>query len=332
MITTISDSNISLFEHLIPDDLIEDLRIRKDTIGIGCLRRDEDGKFDGYGVLIYVVEFEDKKPENYNIKWLYVDSNRRNEDVASELLTDLFWDFGNTLVPTITVDIPALSTYEDLGNFFGDWHFEFKNTYDLDFEIEISKLKDHVLLADVTKDSEIKGVKSLSDVDNKSISIFLKEMEQKYIKRDMYVDPMLTEYVKDYFDPDLSSVVIKDGVILAALLVHTRPSGRIDIVVFDTLNDDKQIYLVGLMKKSYQAVLLAGKEHSSLYYYCRNERGMNFIDGMFGTHETPLVMRGMIQNSSLGISSEQWEDIKDAYWQENPEMYDAVKELYTGSR
>jgi len=35
MITQITKDNVSLFEHLIPDDLIEDMMIRRDTFEIG---------------------------------------------------------------------------------------------------------------------------------------------------------------------------------------------------------------------------------------------------------------------------------------------------------
>ena len=326
MITAISQNNISYFEHLIPDDLIEDVLIRRDTFGLGCLRRDLDGNFDGFGVLVFVKECDEtEEVENYHIKWLYVDSNRRGDGIGSELLMDLFWDFGNTEVPTMTVDIPALEAYEEVGNFLNDWHFQFRNTYTLDFEIELSKLKKNKYFSGITKDTEIKGVESLIDVDEKSLKVFLREMRKKYIKRGMYVDLMLTDYKKDYFDPNLSSVVIKNETVEGALLVHTRPSGRLEIVVLDTLQDDKQKYLVRLINKSYQAALDSKIKNARVYHKTYNERGMDLIDSLFGNHETPVVFRGMIENSSVAISTEQWEEMKAEYWDEHPGVYAILK-------
>ena len=328
MITTISETNLHYFEHLIPDDLVEDLQIRRDTFGLGCLRRDLDGNFDGFGALIFVTECdENEKVDNYHIKWLYVDSNRRDDGIGCELITDLFWEVGNTEVPTVTVDIPAMEEYEELGNFFTDWHFQFINTYGLDFELELSKLKKNKFFKSITKDTEIGGVSTLTDIDEKALKVFLRETRKKYVKRGMYVDTMLTDYKRDYFDSKLSSVIVKNGVVEGAMLVHTRPSGRLEIVVFDTLEDNKQAYLAKLMNKSYQSALNANLKDSRVYHTAYNERAMNFIDSIFGTHETPLIFRGMIENTGIAISTEQWEEMKAQYWEENPDLYNEMKEL-----
>ena len=326
MITQISKDNISLFEHLIPGDLIEDLLIRIDTFGLGCLRRDLDGVFDGYGALVFVKEFDENgMVENIRIKWLYVDSNRRDDSIGCELITDLFWEFGNSDVPTMTVDVPAKEEYEDLGNFLSDWHFQFAPTYSLEFELELSALKDNKYFKSIKKDTEIKGAKSLAEADAGSLKAFLRELRKKCVKSGQYIDPMLTDYKYDYFDPKLSSVVIKNGSIEGALLVHVRPSGRLEIVVFDTLESNEQAYLAHLMYKSYQAALNSNIENGRIYHETYNEKGMNLIDNIFGTHEAPLVLRGIIENNRLGISTEQWEDMKEEYWKENPDLYEYLK-------
>ena len=331
MITAITNDNINLFEHLIPDDLIEDLLIRNDTYGLGCIRRDTDGNFDGFGVLLFVKEFDGEVVENYHIKWLYVDSSRRGVGIGCELITDLYWDFGNTEVPTMTVDIPAMEEYEKLGNFLGDWHFQFLPTYTVDFEMPIAELKKNKYFSSVAKDTVIDGVVSLKGVEEKAIKKFLRELRKKYIKRGLYVDIMLTEYSKDYFDPEISSAIVKNGIVDGAMLVHTRPSGRYEIIVFDTLLDNQKMNLLKLMDKTYQAALKANKKNATVYHKCYNERGMDFIDDLFGTHETPYVLRGMIENSSVALSSEEWEEIKEEYWKDNPDLYEDVKAIVTGN-
>ena len=328
MITPITGENIAYFEHLIPDDLIEDLLIRRDNFGIGCLRRDLEGNLDGFGVLIFAIECDEKEVvENYHIRWMYVDSKMRDEGIGCELLTDLYWEFGNTEVPTMTIDIPAMEEYVDLGTFMSDWHFQFGPTYTLDFEIPLSDLKKNNCFSGITKDTVIKGVVPLKDVDENSLKVFLREMRKKYVKRSMYVDMMLTDYKIDYFDQEISSVILKNGVVEGAMLVHTRPSGRIEVVVFDTLQDNKQMYLALLMNKSYQAALASKIKNATVYHKCYNERGMDFIDKLFGTHKTPYVLRGIIQNSSIGISSEQWEEIKAEYWHEHPDLYQEMQSI-----
>lgn len=332
MVTRISKENLSFFEHLIPDDLIEDLLIRKDTVGLGCLRRDFDGNFDGFGTLILVREYdENENVDNFNIKWLYVDSNRRDDGIACELITEVFWEFGNTEVPTMTVDIPAMERYDELGLFFNDWHFKFLPTYTVDFEMPLTDLKKNEYFSGITKDTAVKGVVPLSSVEEKAVKNFLRELRKKYIKRGLYVDIMLTEYSKDYFDPEISSAIVKNGIVDGAMLVHTRPSGRYEIIVFDTLLDNQKMNLLKLMNKTYQAALKANKKNATVYHKCYNERGMDFIDGLFGTHETPYVLRGMIENSSVALSSEDWEEIKEEYWKDNPDLYEDVKAIVTGN-
>lgn len=332
MITAITNDNIDLFEHLIPDDLIEDLLIRNDFYGLGCIRRDLDGNFDGFGVLLFVKEYDDGTTvENYHIKWLYVDSSRRGDGIGCELITELYWDFGNTEVPTMTVDIPAIEEYEGLGNFLGDWHFQFLPTYTVDFEMPLTDLKKNKYFSSVTKDTVIKGVVSLKDVEEKALKYFLRELRKKHIKRGLYVDTMLTQYEKDYFDPNISTAVVKNGVVEGAMLVHVRPSGRLEIVVFDTLQDNNQMYLMRMLNKSYQAALASKIKNARVYHKCYNERGMNFIDGLFGTHSTPYVLRGMIENTSIALSSEEWEEIKEEYWKDNPDLYEDVKAIVTGN-
>lgn len=328
MITQISKDNISLFEHLIPDDLIEDMMIRRDTFGLGCLRRDLDGYFDGFGALVFVKECDEKENiDNIRIKWLYVDSNRRDDGIGCELITDLFWEFGNTEVPTMTIDIPAIEEYEELGNFLTDWHFQFAPIYSLEFESELSALKDNKYFSGIKKNTAIKGATSLAEVDEKTLKVFLRELRKKYIKTGKHIDYMLTDYKMDYFDSNLSSVVIKNGVIEGALLVHTRPSGRLEIVVFDTLQDNKQAYLACLMSKSYQAALNSSIKNGRVYHETYNEKGMDLIDSIFGAHETPLVFRGIIENTGIAISTEQWEDMKEEYWNEHPDLYAVLKDM-----
>ena len=57
-----------------------------------------------------------------------------------------------------------------------------------------------------------------------------------------------------------------------------------------------------------------------------NERGMDLIDKIFGQHDTPLVFRGIMENTGLAISSEQWEEMKAEYWEEHPDLYASFKE------
>ena len=78
----------------------------------------------------------------------------------------------------------------------------------------------------------------------------------------------LEQYSSD-FHRDRANLIaanasVKNGIVDGAMLVHTRPSGRYEIIVFDTLLDNQKMNLLKLMNKTYQAALKANKKNATV--------------------------------------------------------------------
>ncbi len=222
MITTITDTNISMFSTVLTEELKEDIICGK-CRAIGAFRTTFELVY-GVGALVFHI---DTDPDNSNdilkIDWLYVDSMFRRQGVCDFLIAELINRMTEVGIERLTVSFPSKNDHKlQLEYIFAAWQFKLASGVSPENVICVDDITDYDLIEEAGGD-----VQPISELDEKMKDKMIKTALRKF---GAHGYPSAAQKHKAYFDLNLSGYMGTAVNPEAVILVHKTPGGiyRVD--------------------------------------------------------------------------------------------------------
>ena len=217
MVTFITPGTVSCFTGLLPEDLAEEIRVRKRR-GIGLLRIGEDGTLCAAAAAVFSIDTEEVADRRIlRISWLYVHPMFRGKGLGNAMLAELMNYLHSEGISGATIDLADSEEPTLLKELLSKWHFSFVTGLEPDFILRVSDIGDTKEMTAMTGD-----VTPLSAMSPREAW----KLIRRVYERDGY-EGFLAGVEDAYIDRDLSCYIAGDGLPMAMALVHISPQGRI---------------------------------------------------------------------------------------------------------
>ena len=302
MITKLSNNNIAFFDKLIPNDELDNLISRPDYFGFGVSRYAGSEEIPA-GVLIYrlIQDASGLMPASLEITYLFVEETQRRRCVGSDLICSLFDVATKNKIEIITADTLADDQHNGLREFLGGWHFDFAVTHSDEFYSPIREIGISSVVLKIARKNR-RPVSSFSRISQGQFNEFKNQLRRNGTEG---VDYAFYEIGMDYYDKDVSKVIIQDDRIIAALLAHMNMAGLlvVDLLKWFPPTEDKDI--LGLIAAAYDS---AENKYSSEVYVSariRSDYVAGIIDDILPEEGSIPIFRAML-NKDEKVTSEDW--------------------------
>lgn len=282
LITSITEENRSAFSHLIPEEVLGELKF-PGRYCLGGLQKAEDGMLDPVGTLFFAVD--KNETVTAEIRWLYVGEKYRKKGVAKELLNSFYHVIPDSGVAIITCKLPYRREYDEVGIYLEKegFSFQLEDSYELD--LTMGEILEHSVLINRKKIENVQNLKSLG------YSKARDAIGKVILKWSVDTMPELTKDASLY-DLDVSCAFVKNDEVQGLLLVEQCSDKRINLVLMRNITVDAPKVLLAMML---DAVYCAEQKYSKdtiVHIECRSERIGKVIDMMFPDKQPGLVWSG----------------------------------------
>ena len=227
MITTITDTNISMFSTVLTEELMEDIICGKSS-AIGAFRTTFEMVY-GVGALVYHIDTDRKKTNDIlRIDWLYVDSMFRRQGVCDFLIGELINRMTEVGIERLTVSFPSKSDHKlFLGYIFATWQFKLASGVSPENVICVDDISDYDLMEKAGG-----GVHPISELDERMKDKMIKTALLKFGDHGY---PSASQKHEGYFEHKLSGYIGKAVDPEAIILVHKTQRGiyRVDYLGYE---------------------------------------------------------------------------------------------------
>ena len=307
MITKLSNNNIAFFDKLIPNDELDNLISRPDYFGIGVSRYVGTEEIPA-GVLIYrlVQDASGLMPASIEITYLFVEETQRRRCVGSDLICRLFDVATRNKIEIITADTLADDEHNGLREFLGGWHFDFSVTHSEEFYTPIRNIDISSVVLKIARKNR-RPVSSLSNVTQGQFNEFKNRLRRNFTEG---IDYAFYETGMDYYDKDVSKVIIQDNTIIAAILAHRNIGGLLVVDLLKWLPPATDTDILGLIATAHES---AENKYSSDVYVSariRSDFAAALVDDIAPEQGGIPIFRAML-NKDEEVTSEDWIGAKE---------------------
>ena len=308
--TKITKDNIESFRAFLPVEQYEEIAAGYKN-AIGALRH-VDGKLCAAGAIVYAVPFANTEGDpTFELEWIWVHEGLREQGIGDFLMAELLALALQVEESEIRATLPVQSFPEEdeeeteeaaaLYNFLDDWGFGFSLLSGSRFAVEISDLKGSLV------DMESDGPMSLKDLgENGPILLhsFLKKVEDTVL-------PDLLEKNYSWFDPDLSCVILKNGEIKTALLLHSFPGGDVRYEALRSLEKTEPLEAAELGRFAYSAHKALTGTEGNFYGEFGSEEGIKTAAKLMPKARSPLLYLGVLGYDEEAFTTEEWDKLRE---------------------
>ncbi|MEG1108935.1 MAG: GNAT family N-acetyltransferase [Oscillospiraceae bacterium] len=295
LITSITRTNSSPFEKLVPEAVFEKLG-SPETFALGAIFEDEEGKAAA-GALFFEVDSGSNGSENLTvavIKWLYVAKEFQRKGVADALMEEFFRIMDEAGLEHALCDIPMPEEYNFLCAYLEAWGFDFTLTNIYEITAELSEILANPLFHEPPTTN---SVKKLSEIPDYYFRGFVNEM-----KKLADVPDFLTSAISDY-DTEVSCGFMSGKELIGAMLVKKSPATGLEVVLMRAVSDVKEVMANLLLF----AGAAAGKKYppeTPVKIVCRNNAAAGLLSKLFPNAQPLLVRRGYYNNEGENFEEE----------------------------
>ena len=309
--TRIVPENAEAFSDLISDENYDDILVGRKR-AIGALRH-VDGKVCAAGAIVYTV-FEGTQDSDpaFKLDWVEVHEDLRGKGIGNFLMAQFLELVLQREGTGAYVEFPIVQTQDEaerealdvLGNFLDSWGFAFSILDSGDFVIKISEVKDNKYF----EKRSLKG-KSLYALGAKGADLlrdFFDSMDNDH-------DEDIKALPYDYFDPDVSSVILEGGKIRSVFLVHRMKNGNYR---YEALRGDKKNIsndAIDLLALAYKACVSVEDDDNMIYGSFDSEEGFEMIKKLVPSGRMLMKFRGVMfpPEPEEVITSEEWDTFRE---------------------
>jgi len=305
--TRVTGENIEAFEDMLPNPFHDDILIGRSSC-IGALRHVGDELYAA-GVIVYSIDDSfDDEDLLIRINRIYVHESLRGQGIGNFLMAKVLemaiQNEGTGVATELIVhkaeDEADFTEHDTLENFFDSWKMEFSIGIGNDFAIRIADLKDNKML-------EIKGKKAVSLRELKSKGPRL--LKSYFNSIGEYKDPANIPF--DYFDPDISCVILDEEQIRSLFLVHRYESGNYH---FEALRFKKASDVSTLLRTAYRYmfdnIYEKGDNDTLFFGKLDSEEGSEIMMKIVPETEVKLMYFGALFPPEIAISTESWDELR----------------------
>ena len=310
LLTQVTANNVEKFGSLLPERFYDDILYDQKS-AVGALRY-LDGKAYAAGIAVY--HFETGAVTELpilRIDHVFVEEDFRQHGVGNHLMARLLGfaaEYPECIV-TVSYRPPAHPNEEEaeeeavIENCLDSWKFDFSMNYGTDFYIRIDDLESNKQI-----DRGVNEVVSLSTLGEKGQTLVQSFFSA--IKDGEDVKPAALPY--DYFDPDLSCAILKDGVITHLLLIRSLQSGNMRVVFWESLERSEKEGLVKLLRFAYRTCRTKGKTDVMLSGTFTAEESAGLLQEVLPNAKMMLTFEGTLMKPRLSedMTTEQWTQLR----------------------
>ena len=236
LLTGISAENLSSFEGLLSDDIMEDIengRLR----GIGILRTDLNTTLPVAACAYRWVELPQELEEApiIDVKWIYVDPMYRGQSISDFIMAELVKLMIRKGASALSAGYAVNEYAQTVIQLFSEWGFQMSTAINPEFRCRLGEVGKSKIIAKESKEATPLGELSKEEQKN-VIRRYLKSSDQLSV----------LEYLVDkpgYYDGDLSCFIGKKEAAQGILLVHKKPSEILEVEFFDSRTNSGEILL-----------------------------------------------------------------------------------------
>ena len=307
MITKLSNDNIAFFDKLIQVDELDNLISRPDYFGIGVSRYTGTEEIPA-GVLIYRLEQDPTGlvPASIHITYIYVAEAQRRRCVGSDLICRLFDIATGNKIETITIDTLADDSHNALREFLASWHFDFAVSHSDEFYMPIREIDFSSIILKVARKKRM-PVSSLSHVSPGQFNEFKNQLRKNNAEG---IDYSFYEIGLDYYDKEVSKVILSGNKIVAAILGHKNIGGLLAVDLLQWFSPVSETDLCGLLAVAFES---AQNHYGSDTYVSgrvRSEFAAKLVDEITPEQGGIPIFRGMLCKDD-DITPEDWLGAKE---------------------
>ena len=298
---SITEENMNYFKTVLSPDTAEDVKVGK-LNALGAMRSGKKGVY-GAGALAYCLEKDATGKELViRIKWLYVDEDYREKEIAGSLLSELMYLAKKYGVSAISFDISISSEWSEVICFWLDkWHFLFttgiapENVFDIPGGLN----------PDVIDKMPETG--SYEDVKDKDfVNIYT-----RYLRKNGYDGYLLRDDLPAGYIDKKASCYFGDSVSPRAMILsHVLPSGLRRVEYMDAHEGEKRVVRQKLLYAFFYSVAYVNKKNQRVLMEVNEPDMYPFFDKALTNPEGDLIYEGLLlpPDSSEDLTEEDVQD------------------------
>ncbi len=307
VVTRITAENAEAFRELISKEYFEDVVAGRKN-AIGALRHvDED--VVAAGVIVYTV-FEPPATESsiIHIDFIYVHPEVRQQGIGNFLMASVLELALIDEQTIVRVELNARQIEDDdedddrevLENFLDSWKFGFTLSTGTHFAQQITDSNGNHTVYKPEK--EIRPLHRLG----KRGPELLKEL---FAATDNFTNG-LELFPFSFFDPDVSCVILENGVIRTALLMHRFDNGDYRYEGVISIDEVRSNDFMNLFRFAYNNCLLMGDSGRYIYGDISSEEEYNFFSNLGTDTRVIISFIGILDRSEAEITGQMWEELR----------------------
>lgn len=282
---SITEENLNYFTSVLSPDTAEDVKVGK-LNALGAMRSGKKGVY-GVGALAYYLEKDATGKELIlRIKWLYVDEDYREREVAGSLLSEVMYLAKKYDAAAITADISLSSEWSEVICFWLDkWHFQFttgiapENVFDIP-----GGLSPDVI-------DEMPQTGSYAKVKDKDfVNIYT-----RYLKKNGYDGYLLRDDLPAGYIDKKASCYYGDSVSPKAMILsHVLPSGIRRVEYMDARENERRVVRQKLLYAFFYSVAYINKKNQRVLMEVNEPDMYPFFDKALTNPEGDLIYEGLL--------------------------------------
>ena len=236
LLTGITAKNVSSFEGLLSDDIIEDIENGR-LQGFAVLRTDLNTTLPVAACVYRWVELPGQLEEApiIDVKWIYVAPLYRGRSISDFIMAELVNLMIRKGASALSAGYAVNEYAQTVIQLFSEWGFKMSTTINPEFRCRLGDVGKNRIIASKSKEATPLG--ELTKEEQKNVI-------RRYLKASEQLDVL--EYLVDkpgYYDGDLSCIIGKKEAARGILLVHKKPSDILEVEFFDSHTDDGEVML-----------------------------------------------------------------------------------------
>ena len=306
--TRITADNIDSFSMLIPEDKRDDILVGR-MRALGALRHVGE-EVVAAGVICYSIEMDaSEELPIIRIEYIRVHRDLRKQGIGNYLMAEVLGLALQNEGTVVTVDLPV-KTYEGaeetvqgeiLSNFLDSWRFQFNMVMGRSFTLLLEYVRDNEIIDRKSSESI-----SLGDIGDKGPRL----LAEYFARKGNDYDADIAALPFDFFDPEVSCVVMTGRKIRSVFLVHRYDSGNYHYEALRCDDRHAKDDLTDLLRFAYKTVIKKGDEGKKITGDFDSMEGRDLIAELIPDIHVPMVFSGILTPPESEVTSEMWDELR----------------------
>ncbi|MCR5012238.1 MAG: hypothetical protein K6A72_07845 [Lachnospiraceae bacterium] len=282
---SITEENLNYFTSVLSPDTAEDVKVGK-LNALGAMRSGEKGVF-GAGALAYYLEKDATGKELIlRIKWLYVDEDYREREIAGSLLSEVLYLAKKYGAAAVTADISISSEWSEVICFWLDkWHFQFTTGLAPENVFDIPGGLSPKVIEKMPQTGSYEAVK-----DKDFVNIYT-----RYLKKNGYDGYLLRNDLPEGYIDKKASCYFGDSVSPKAMILsHVLPSGLRRVEYMDARENERRVVRQKLLYAFFYSVAYINKKNQRVMMEVNEPDMYPFFDKALTNPEGDLIYEGLL--------------------------------------